>query len=65
MRVAVGDFVCGNNIALSDKRLSELCWRWARRVCRMVTGVHVTLLLAMSLQVPISSQKGHCYSELI
>jgi hypothetical protein len=32
----------------------------------MMTSVHVTLLLlAMSLQVPISSEKGRCYSELI
>jgi hypothetical protein len=65
MRVAMGDFVCENNTALSDKRLSELCWRWERLVCRMMTDVRVTLLLAMSLQVPISSEKGHCYSELI
>ena len=26
MRVAMVDFVCENNIALSDKGLSELCW---------------------------------------
>ena len=49
MRVAMGDFVCKNNTALSDKRLSELCWRWARLLCRVVTIVRVTLLLAMSL----------------
>jgi len=44
MRVAMGDFVCENNAALSDKRLSELWWRWARLVCRMVTSVRFVSL---------------------
>jgi hypothetical protein len=37
MRVAMGDFECENNIALSDKRFSELRCQRMRLVCQMMS----------------------------